>query len=166
MSRYINKKGEYAGSNIMLEGRLVMNPTAEQLIKAGYHEEQEPERTLEQAKAEKVAQIEQYNDSDEVNSFSIGGVPMWLTFDERARIRQSLEAYRNLGKTSMSKWFGGKEFTFPIDTWQAMLDQLSVYASEALNVTEAHKAAVEALTSIEEVDGYDYKQGYPSKLEL
>ena len=47
-----------------------------------------------------------------------------------------------------------------------MLDRLSVYASEALNVTEQHKAEVRALTSIEAVEEYDYKTEYPEKLSF
>ena len=47
-----------------------------------------------------------------------------------------------------------------------MLDKLSVYASEALNVTERHKAEVKELTSIEAVERYDYKTGYPEKLSF
>ena len=47
-----------------------------------------------------------------------------------------------------------------------MLDKLSVYASEALNVTERHKAEVRAITSIEAVESYDYKTGYPEKLSF
>lgn len=34
------------------------------------------------------------------------------------------------------------------------------------NVTEEHKAAVNTLTTIEEVDAYDYKTGYPEKLSF
>lgn len=60
----------------------------------------------------------------------------------------------------------GQARTYPLDTWQTMLDKLSVYASEALNVTERHKAEVRAITSIEAVEGYDYKSGYPEKLSL
>ena len=47
-----------------------------------------------------------------------------------------------------------------------MLNALEVYASEALNVTEAHRAAINALTSIEEIDEYDFTTGYPKKIEL
>ena len=47
-----------------------------------------------------------------------------------------------------------------------MLDKLSVYASEALNVTECHKAKVRELTGIEAVEEYDYKTGYPEKLSF
>lgn len=125
-----------------------------------------PVPTLSDAIAGKVAEISAYDRSAAVNSFTLGGTEMWLSFEERARIRQSIDAYRNEGKTEMTKWFGGKAFTFPLDTWQTMLDKLSVYASEALNVTERHKAEVSALTSIEAVEGYDYKSGYPEKLSF
>ena len=125
-----------------------------------------PVPTLSDAIASKVAEIDAYDRSTAVNSFTLGGTEMWLSFDERARIRQSIDAYRNEGRTEMTKWFGGKAFTFPLDTWQTMLDKLSVYASEALNVTERHKAEVSALTSIEDVEGYDYKTGYPEKLSF
>ena len=122
--------------------------------------------TLSDAIASKVAEINAYDTSTSVNSFKLGGTKMWLSFDERARIRQSIDAYRNEGKMEMTKWFNGKAFTFPLDTWQTMLDKLSVYASEALNVTERHKAKVKALTSIEAVEEYDYKTGYPEKLSF
>ena len=122
--------------------------------------------TLSDAIASKVAEISSYDRSAAVNSFTLGGTEMWLSFDERARIRQSIDAYRNEGRTEMTKWFNGKAFTFLLDTWQTMLDKLSVYASEALNVTERHKAEVRALTSIEDVEGYDYKTRYPEKLSF
>ena len=122
--------------------------------------------TLSDAIASKLAEISAYDRSAAVNSFTLGSTEVWLSFDERARIRQSIDAYRNEGKTEMTKWFKGKIFTFPLDTWQTMLDKLSVYASEALNVTERNKAEVSALTSIEDVEGYDYKSGYPKKLSF
>ena len=122
--------------------------------------------TLSDAIASKVAEINAYDRSAAVNNFTLGGTEMWLSFDERARIRQSIDAYRGEGMTEMTKWFNGKVFTFTLDTWQTMLDKLSVYASEALNVTERHKAEVKALTSIEAVEGYDYKIGYPEKLSF
>ena len=121
---------------------------------------------LKQAKVDKIAEIAAYDASTAVNGFKLGGTEMWLSFDERARIRQSIDAYRGEGRTEMTKWFNGKAFTFTLDTWQTMLDKLSVYASEALNVTERHKAKVKALTSIEAVEKYDYKTGYPEKLSF
>lgn len=166
MKRYVNDKGEHATSSMMIGGRMVSNPKEEMLIEAGYHEYVEPEKTLEECKADKLAEITAYDASEAVNSFKLGGTDMWLSFDERARIRQSIDAYRSLGKTEMSKWFDGREYTYTLDEWQTMLDKLSVYASEALNVTEAHKAEVEALTDVEAVRSYDVSKGYPDKLSL
>ena len=145
------------------------NERAEEGASQGTEETAEPPSsvpTLSDAIASKLAEISAYDRSAAVNSFTLGGVEMWLNFDERARIRQSIDAYRNEGRTEMTKWFNGKAFTFPLDTWQTMLDKLSVYASEALNVTERHKAEVSALTSIEAVEGDDYTTGYPEKLSL
>lgn len=166
MNRYINDKGEFAASSMMIGGRMVSNPTEEMLVKAGYHEYVEPTKTLADYKADKIAEIEAYDASDKVNSFVLGGTVMWLSFDERARIRQSIDAYRGEGKADMVKWFGGKEFSYTLDEWETMLNKLSVYASEALNVTEQHKAEVEALTDVDAVRSYDVSKGYPDKLSL
>ena len=73
--------------------------------------------TLSDAIAGKVAEINAYDRSAAVNSFTLGGTEMWLSFDERARIRQSIDAYRNEGRTEMTKWFNGKAFTFTLDMW-------------------------------------------------
>ena len=40
-----------------------------------------------------------------------------------------------------------------------------MYASDALNVTEAHKAAINALESVEDVEAYEFS-GYPEKLSF
>ena len=46
-----------------------------------------------------------------------------------------------------------------------MLGLVEVYASDALNVTESHKAAINALESIEDVEAYEFT-GYPEKLSF
>lgn len=163
MKRYI-KDGVLATDTVVIDGCVVCNPTEEMLIRAGYMEYQEPQKTIDEYKQEKLQTITAYDASDAVNSFTLGGVQMWIDFEERTRIRQSIDAYRNVGKTEMTKWFGGKIFTYNLDTWQTMLDKLSVYASEALNVTEQHKAEVSALTTVEDVEAYDITKGYPAKL--
>jgi hypothetical protein len=126
----------------------------------------EPERTIEQAKREKIEEIEIYDQSEAVNSFTIGNLSMWLTVDERQQIATQINANESIGRQTMTKWFQGNEFTFPVSTWRQMLIALEVYAGDALNVTEAHKAAVNALDNVEDVDGYNYATGYPEKLHF
>ena len=91
---------------------------------------------------------------------------MWLDAPTRQQLRISIEAYQAQGAEQVTKWFGGHEFTFPVALWLQMLNALEVYAAEALNVTEAHKAAVMALDTIEAVEAYDITTDYPQQLIL
>ena len=123
-------------------------------------------RTLEDAKSEKIMQIEEYDSSEAVNSFTIGNQAMWLTVDERQQLATQISSNEAIGRETMTRWFGGQEFTFPLAAWKQMLVALEVYAGDALNVTEAHKFAVNAFGTIEEVDNFDITVGYPDKLSF
>lgn len=118
------------------------------------------------AKRTKLMAINVYDQSDNVNQFMLGGVPMWLDAQTRQTLRISIETYQATGAETVTKWFGGQQFTFPTSAWLQMLNALEVYAAEALNVTEAHKAAVMAMDNVEAVEAYDITAGYPQKLNL
>lgn len=141
-------------------------PSEQRLTEWGYEEYVEPtptpEELLARAKASKIAELEAY-DQSEVNSFSVNGKDMWLDHDVRQQLRISLDALSQAGRENVTKWFDGVEYTYPIDVWYYMLGLVEVYASDALNVTEAHKAAINALESIEEVEAYQF-DGYPPNL--
>lgn len=125
-----------------------------------------PEQLLQRAKDSKIAELEVYDSSDSVNSFTIDGNPMWLTVDERQQIATQISANEAVGRTEMTRWFGGASFTFPLTAWKQMLVALEVYAGDALNVTEGHRAAIGGLSTVEAVEGYDFEVGYPSKLQF
>ena len=144
-------------------------PSVEQLTEWGFEEWVEPtptpEELLARAKANKIAELEAY-DASEVNSFSVNGKDMWLDHDVRQQLRISLDALSQAGRETVTKWFDGVEYTFPTDTWFFMLGQVEVYAADALNVTEAHKAAILSLATVEDVAAYDFTVGYPEKLNF
>lgn len=153
------------------KGRIFIGrPTAEQLESWGFTliPEHVPtaEELLEQARANKLTELEAYDSSSNVNSFTLNGVPMWLDYATRQQLRTSIEAYQAQGAEQVTKWFNGVQFTFPTATWLYMLNLLEVYASEALNTTESHKAAINSLDSINEIEEYDYTLGYPNKVAL
>ncbi len=145
-------------------------PSVERLTEWGFEEWYEPEPTSEQllarAKSAKIAELEAYDSSDAVNSFSVNGKQMWLDAATRQQLRISLDAMQQAGRGTVTKWFDGEQYTYPIDVWYQMLAAVEVYASDALNVTELHRAGINALTTIQEVDDYDYTIGYPEKLEF
>lgn len=144
-------------------------PSVEQLEAWGFEEYIEPtptpEELLARAKASKIAELEAYDSSDAINSFSVNGKVMWLDAATRQQLRISLDAMQQAGRENVTKWFDGEQYTYPIDVWYYMLSQVEVYASDALNVTEAHKAAINALEDIEEVEAYEFT-GYPDKLSF
>ena len=143
-------------------------PSEQRLTEWGFVEWVEPtptpEELLARAKSAKIAELEAYDDS-EVNSFSVNGKDMWLDHDVRQQLRISLDALSQAGRESVTKWFDGLEYTYQIDVWYYMLGLVEVYASDALNVTESHKAAINALESLEDVEAYEFS-GYPEKLSF
>lgn len=173
MTTYYNKKtGEYyyEGRSItrrLDDGRIFAGvPTEQQLAEWGFepYTPPVPERTLEIAKSEKIAQIIAYDTSDAVNSFTLDGDTMWISRDDRISLMNSTTILKNAGQETTTLWYGGQKYTLPCDTLIQMLSALEVYALQCYDVTEEHKAAVNALTTIEEVDAYDYTTGYPEHL--
>jgi hypothetical protein len=119
---------------------------------------------LDMAKAEKQTAITEHDNSANVNSFTVGGVPMWLNFEQRSRLTASLDSIESTGGTEMTKSFGGIEYTFTCSQWRAMISAVEVYAGQCQTVTQEHRAAVAALTTIKKVQQYDHTTGYPEKL--
>lgn len=65
------------------------------LAMAGYHEyvpTYTADELLVMAKSSKLAKIDAYDQSDAVNSFTLGGAPMWLDAPTRQQLRISIEA--------------------------------------------------------------------------
>lgn len=171
MKQYINDNGEiWDGKPITVGEYTYMAPSEDILALAGYHEYVAPEPTQEEllamAKEDALMRIDDHDQSEAVNQFYLGGIPMWLDAPTRQQLRLSIEAYQATGAEDVTKWFNGEAFTFPVALWLQMLSALEVYASEALNVTEAHKAQVNAMTTIEDVEAFDVTAGYPPKLNL
>lgn len=151
------------------DGRIVAGvPTGQQLAEWGFepYTPPVPERTLEVAKSEKIAQITDYDTSEAVNSFTLDGDTMWISRDDRISLMNSTTILKNAGQETTTLWYGGEKYTLPCDTLIQMLSALEVYALQCYDVTEEHKAAVNALTTIEEVDAYDYTTGYPQQLSF
>ena len=160
----------FTGNVLYVDGATIVNPTEEQMLEAGWLVWVAPEPTAEElleiAKANKIADIEMYDQSNEVNLFYLADRPMWLDALTRQTLRISIESYAAMGLEQVTKWFGGNEYTFPTSTWLTMLNALEVYAAEALNVTERHKAAVLAMNNVQDIEDYDITADYPEKLDL
>lgn len=121
---------------------------------------------LEQAKMDKIAEITAYDKSSAVNAFYLNGEQHWLDFNLRDRVFAGNERIAYKGREETSLWLDGKCFVMPIAAAQDLICTIEVYAKDCYNVTATHQAEVNKLTNIEEVEAYDYKTGYPEKLNL
>ena len=124
------------------------------------------DNALDVIKEEAIEQITEYDQSEDVNSFTLQGKQMWLPKETRVGLVNSVTIEKNAGKETTVLWFGGEKYELPVDTALQMLSALELYALECYNATAAHKAAVNALESVEDVVAYDYTQGYPEKLNF
>lgn len=122
--------------------------------------------TVEEAKEKLVAEITAYDTSDKVNGFMLNGLLVWLDKATRVGLMNSTNIAKATGQQTTTLWLKGIKLVVDCDKAIQLLSALEMYALECFNVTASHKAAVNELTTIEEVEAYDYKTGYPKMLEM
>lgn len=137
----------------------------EYLIRVDFGLEEE-DTPLSKQKRKLINEINAYDTSDEVNSFFLNGVKVWLNKDTRVGLMNSLTIEKNAGKEESTLWFNNICITINCDAAIQMLSTLELYALNCYNVTAKHKVAVENLNNLEEALGYDYTVGYPEKLSF
>ena len=121
---------------------------------------------LKQAKVDKIAEIAAYDTSSSVNGFVLNGLLVWLDKSTRVGLMNSTTIAKASGQETTTLWLGGMKLVVDCDKAIQLLSALEMYALECFNVTASHKQAVSELTTIEEVEAYDYKAVYPKMLEM
>lgn len=129
-----------------------------------------PDPAVSEAKNNKIAEIHSYDTSTAVNSFTLDGLVVWLDKATRVGLMNSVTIEKAQGKEETNLWFEVNgdmyQFTIAVDAAIQMLSALEMYALQSYNATASHINAVSKLQSVEEIEAYDYKTGYPDKLQL
>lgn len=148
----------------------VFNPTHEMLIEDGWELYVVPEPTevelFNDAKRHKIEEINRYDSSEDVNIFYIQELPVWLDKATRAGLKLRFEAEIAMGKTDTVLWYNNLQFPLPLENAMQMLYAIEVYASACYDNTQLHLSNVEELQTIDEIKNYDYRVGYPEKLNF
>ena len=113
-----------------------------------------------------LAYIEKYDASSSVNSFLLNGMQVWLDKVTRMGLMNSTTIAKAAGLDETTLWLGDIELVVDCDKAIQLLSALEIYAMECFNVTSSHKAAVNKLDNIDAVLTYDYREGYPEKLNM
>lgn len=114
----------------------------------------------------KVAEVDRYDKSEQVNGLYIAGQHCWLDKATRVGLANSIAIEKAAGKVETTLYLNGTALTIGIEQAQQMLAALELYALDCYRKTEEYKMTINTLSVIEEVENYDCTQGYPEQLHL
>lgn len=118
------------------------------------------------AKQTVLNELAAYDVSPEINSFSVNGITAWYDKVTRVGLMNSITIVKSLGYKTTTLWFGDTKYNLDCDKAIDLLSKIEMYALDCYNRTAAHRQAIEELTDIADVLQYDFKDGYPNKLEI
>lgn len=126
----------------------------------------EYEASIEDVKTQKLVELRTYDVSEEVNQFSINGIPGWLNKNTRVGLINSINIEKEAGRSETSVWLGDTMFVLPVEKAIDILHQIELYALACYTTTQRHIKAINQLEKKEEVEAYDFRTGYPGKLNF
>lgn len=126
----------------------------------------EPELDIEQIRKQKLNELEQYDNSDEVNQFYVNGVGAWFEPGVRSNYTSSINSAKLLGVETLTFYVGDVALTVPVTLAEQMLAAVQLYADQCFIITKQHQIAINNLTSIDGIENYNFKAGYPEKLQF
>ena len=118
------------------------------------------------AKREVLSAISTYDASDSVNTLVVNGQRGWLDKATRVGLMNGVGVAKACGMERMSLWIDGREYVMDVARLEELLVKVEVYAMGCYNVTAGHRRAVDGLTTLEAVLGYDFKAGYPQMVSV
>lgn len=118
------------------------------------------------AKQAVLNELTAYDASSEVNSFSVNDKTAWLDKATRVGLMNSTTIAKSLGRKTTTLWLGDTKIELDTDKAIELLSTIEMYALECYNRTAAYRQAIEELTDIADVLQYNFKSGYPKKLEM
>jgi hypothetical protein len=152
------------------EDRQVFNPSEEELLENGWEKYETPQPTeeelFEREKQNKLNEIQHYDSSREVNNFYIDEYSVWLDKETRTGLTLRFNSELAAKHETTSLWYNNIKFTLPINDAIAMLYAIELYASACYDNTQQHIANVNEITTMEELENYDYRSGYPEMLRF
>lgn len=107
-----------------------------------------------------LKKVEQYDKSNNVNSFIVNGMNFWL--DKNTRV--GLAHLADCTEGTMQLVLGGTILEIESSVVKDILAQIERYAAQCYLQTQKHLIAIKELKTVEDIINYDYTKGYPEKL--
>jgi hypothetical protein len=151
------------------DGIQIFNPDEDLLFEEGwviYKPNSIENKSIDTIKREKIKEIEHYDSSELVNIFYLQGKSIWVDKSTRVGLNLRFSSEEKKGLTETTLWYKGESFTLPLDMAKNMLLEVELYASECYDITQQHISNVNNITNKEDVLEYNYREGYPEKLDF
>lgn len=129
----------------------------------------DPQPSLLDIKSAKISEVEAFDISPQVNSFSINGVEMWLDRNTRSSLFTTIAVYKASAIDTITLWTTGSNpfrITLSVIQLENLLAALELYAKGCYDRTAQHKANIQLLETKTEIENYDFTTGYPEKLSI
>lgn len=107
-----------------------------------------------------------YDNSSDVNSFTVNGITDWMDKNKRNSLKETLNVVQRSGRDIYTLWLNNTPLTLSIDTIRQFLDNLELYAIECYQVTSRHLAEIANLDKKDDMFTYDVSRGYPNKINI
>ena len=113
-----------------------------------------------------VNSVVEHDTSSVVNGFYLNDTLAWINKADRVGLVNSINIEKLAGKTETTLFLNGNPFVVSLDSAIQILSSIELYALDCYRRTEEHKIAISNLSTIEDVENYDYTTGYPEKLRF
>lgn len=186
MKRYIKEIDgkeiiKYSNKIIIIKnGFQIINPTEEMILEDGWteynHKDQRVELQLSEQelfdnkKQEIINNIYEYDQSSDVNICYINYqgecFQYWADKTERSVLKSVLNDYilNNIELYRLDLRELNVSIEIKCELLMSLLSKLEIYASKCYNVTTDHLYNITKITTIDELDNYNFKINYPEKL--
>ena len=163
---------------VLIKGDMsVYQPTEEMVFEDGWIEhvvepQQEPteEELLNLEKERMINLIMDFDNSDKVNNCYINyqgqRISYWANKQERSVLKTAIQDCITFGRENYRLDLRelGVSIELNCELLLQMLTSLEVYAIDCYNVTTDHLFNIKKIETLEELNQYDYRIGYPEKL--
>ena len=159
---------------IIKDDMQILNPTEEMVLEDGWVEYiktttmpvETEEDKLNTIRQDVINKIIEYDSSTEVNEFFLGEASIWMDKATRSGLMLRFESELKLGDKHTTLWYNGVQYPLELTVALNMLYMIEKYASQCYDNTQLHLSNVSKLETIEDIQNYDYKTGYPEKLRF
>lgn len=144
----------------------IINPPEHKILEDGWVEYVETIDNFDYEKKNMLLNAENFSNSANIKVFYINDEPFWFNNIERITLKHKILAEIEKAQSTTNIWYNGTEYFFDIDFFNQILTEVEIYASKCFDTTQRNLNEIKNLSSIEELENFDFTKNYPEILQF